>query len=91
VFQIESIKAKEFALPVVQISREIFCLLQHADGESSMTEVLRQSGLNDTAIQDRLLEEISDLWGRRLIILAPQNRRQSQLSQEEQEAEYVDN
>jgi carbamoyltransferase len=91
VFQIESIKAKEFALPVVRISREIFCLLQYADGDSSMTEVLRQSGLNETAIQDRLLEEISELWARRLIILAPQSRRQSQLSQEEQEAEYVDN
>lgn len=91
VFQIESIKAKEFGAPATKISKEMFCLLQRADGQSSILDLLEELRFAGTEIQGTLLDEIFDLWTRRLVVLTPENVRQPNLTEEEQEAEYVDN
>jgi carbamoyltransferase len=83
VFQIESVKAREFGAPATKISKEMFWLLQRADGDLSILDLLEESGFSDTEIPDKLLDEFFDLWTRRLVVLSPENAQQAKLTEEE--------
>jgi len=68
VFEIESTKSKHFGTPIVGISREMYEALQDADGQTGFGSLMERAGIKKQE-EERLLDELIDLWSQRIIRL----------------------
>ena len=69
-FWIEATKSREFQKGPLPVSRQVFDLLQLADGVSTFDELTTQLGYSDTK-RSETIKEIHDLWSERAIALLP--------------------
>jgi carbamoyltransferase len=70
-FQIESAKSSDFGPRAVSVSPEFYGVLQGADGQKSLHDLLDEEGVTDEATVRRVSDEVADLWSRRVILLKP--------------------
>ena len=71
VYQIESLKSEDFGPTAVEISPELFGVLQRADAASPLDALLRAAGVRDCGTSAQVLDECRDLWSRRILVLRP--------------------
>ena len=69
-YWIEATKSREFQKGPLPVSRQVFDVLQLADGVSTFDELTTQLGYNDTK-RVETIKEIHDLWSERAIALLP--------------------
>ncbi len=70
-YELESTASHYFAPPVVGISRTMFTLLQHADGDRSLAQI--DEVQRDAASTRELSDELFQLWCQRAVILRPRS------------------
>jgi carbamoyltransferase len=70
IFEIESAKNKNFAAAVCRISEEMFVVLQHADGGAGFGALMGLAGIVPSD-HERLIDELMDLWTRRIVDVHP--------------------
>lgn len=57
------------------VSAEAFNLLAGADNERTLEELLEAQGITDDERQREVISEIAELWGRRVVVLEPAEKR----------------
>jgi carbamoyltransferase len=70
-FEIECTKSRFFGPTAVQISHELFSLLNLADGKKSINTLFKEAELGDIANATSLIKELIKPWTQRLITLRP--------------------
>jgi carbamoyltransferase len=83
VFEIESVKSAQFGTPVFRISRDMFEVLQRADGSATLSALAEAAGI-DPSRRQHVVDELFDLWTRRLVRVAPQAEHAPSASREQE-------
>jgi len=73
--RIESAKSSDFGPRAVSVSPEFYGVLQGADGQKSLNDLLDEEGITDEATIRRISDEVADLWSQRVIWLKPASAR----------------
>lgn len=71
VFEIESTKSKEFGKPNIEITEQVFQLLQSAAPEATIADLMQRCGIAGTKFEGTVLNQLLELWTSRAIILKP--------------------
>ena len=72
VFEIEGTMSRFFARPVVEITEDVFSLLLAATGCKTLASLFKETGTLDDERRAEVIEEMTNLWTQRIIILRPQ-------------------
>jgi carbamoyltransferase len=71
VFELQNTLSRFFASPRIKVSKQMFKLLQIADGSRTFSSLLGQERIDEGAEVEKLTRELIDLWSRRAVILRP--------------------
>ena len=73
-FEIQSTVSRLFAPPVIRVSKEMFGILQRADGRQTLLSLLEQAEIRDEKLIEELTRETLALWSQRAVVLRPMQR-----------------
>ena len=75
-FHIESVKSRFFGPRDVPISENLFNVLLRSDGRRSIASILSERSILDEKAITELIDEVLDLWTRRVLMVQPQAAKQ---------------
>lgn len=71
VFELGSTASRFFSQPTIRLSREMFSILQKADGRQTLSDLTTQAGILSADRIQELSAELFELWSKRGVILSP--------------------
>ncbi|HKQ04409.1 MAG TPA: carbamoyltransferase C-terminal domain-containing protein [Blastocatellia bacterium] len=71
VFELGSTASRYFSQPTIRLSREMFSILQKADGRQTLSDLTIQAGILSADRIQKLSAELFELWSKRGVILSP--------------------
>ncbi len=70
-YQIDTRSSEFFSQRAVDVSKEMYALLQHMDGRKTFAQLAEDVGLHDHTSLERITREAVALWSQRVLILRP--------------------
>ncbi len=70
-YKIDTRSSKYFSQLAVDISADMFLLLQNLDGEKTLAQLAAEVGIREPARLERITQEAVELWSQRVLILRP--------------------
>jgi carbamoyltransferase len=80
-YQAESMRNGRFRTPMVELSRNAYRIMQHANEDLDFTQLVEMAGIGEEEAK-ALMTEMVNLWGERIITLKPPNIRKEHSSHE---------
>jgi carbamoyltransferase len=71
VLELESASSPFFSQKLIEISKDMFRILQKSDGRQTLSDLTVQVGIFDAGKIQALTEELFELWSKRGVILSP--------------------